>query len=77
VSRNTVKRPLVSEEGPEYRRPPVINPEIEPFKEYLYERLIVGKLRGSRVLNDLRSKGYRGSQSAFYRYTSHLARTVR
>ena len=77
VSRNTVKRALVSEEGPGYRRPPVINPEIEPFKEYLYERLIVGKLRGSRVLNDLRSKGYRGSQSAFYRYTSHLARTVR
>jgi len=77
VSRNTVKRALVSEEGPEYRRPPVINPEIEPFKEYLYERLIVGKLRVSRVLNDLRSKGYRGSQSAFYRYTSHLARTVR
>ena len=72
LSRNTVKRSLLSESEPNYKRISKINPEIEPFKDYIYERLIVKKLRGSRVLREITSKGYKGSKSAFYRYISKL-----
>lgn len=71
-SRNTVKRALTSETGPCYNRKSRINPEIEKFKDYIYEQLVVKKLRGSRVLNDISSKGYKGSKSAFYRYISKI-----
>jgi len=76
-SRNTVKKALASDSGPEYQRPQKINPDIEPFKDYIYEMLIIKKLRGSRVLNDIRSKGFQGSKSAFYRYTKTLTQTVK
>lgn len=77
VSRNTVKRALRSEKEPEYVRTETVNPEIEPFCEFIFEELFVRKLRGSRVLKDIQSKGYKGSQSAFYRYTSTLESPVK
>ena len=77
VSRNTVKRALAMKDEPHYQRKESPNPAIEPFKEYIYERLIVKQLRGSRVLKELRAKGYDGSQSAFYRYTATLEHTVK
>ena len=77
VSRNTVRRALRSDAVPEYSREPKINPEIEPFCDYIYERLLVKRLRGSRVLNEIRSKGYKGSQSAFYRHISKIKQPVR
>jgi transposase len=72
VSRNTVKRALTQDHEPTYVRPCVMNPELEPFTEYIFERLVVKELVGSRVLNEIRSKGYTGSKSAFYRYTATL-----
>jgi transposase len=77
VSRNTVKRALRSENEPEYVRAETVNPEIEPFREFIFEELFVKKLRGSRVLKDIQSKGYQGSKSAFYRYLSTLEAPVK
>ena len=68
LSRNTVKNALKSEDAPEYKRETYINPELEPFHDFIIETYFVKKLKGSRVLNELRSKGCNVSSSAFYRY---------
>lgn len=68
LSRNTVKNALKSENPPEYKREAYINPELEPFHDFIIEKYFVTKLKGSRVLNELRSKGCKVSGSAFYRY---------
>jgi len=72
ISRNTVKRALKSKDIPRYVRTKRINPEIEPFKEYIVQQISLKGLICSRVLNDIISKGYKGSKSAFYRYLSKL-----
>jgi len=68
ISRNTVKRALKSEDPPAYKRAEYINPELIPFQDYIKEKYFIKKLKGSRVLNDIRSKGCKVSGSAFYRY---------
>ncbi|MGP8330108.1 MAG: hypothetical protein ACT6FF_07305 [Methanosarcinaceae archaeon] len=68
LSRNTVKNALRSDDPPAYKRKTYTNPELKPFQEYIIEQYFVKKLKGSRVLNDLRSKGCKVSSSAFYRY---------
>ena len=77
VSRNTVKRALCAEKEPEYVRTQTVNPEIMPFREFIFEALIVKKLRGSRILKDMVSKGFEGSKSAFYRYLATLEMPVK
>lgn len=72
ISRNTVKAALANENPPEYKRTEKINPDIEPFKEFIVNKLSLGGLIASRVLCDIKSKGYKGSQSAFYRFVSSL-----
>jgi len=67
-SRNTVKAALKREQHNGYEREEKINPDIEPFKQFIRDSIINKKLRGSRVLADIKSKGYKGSQSALYRY---------
>jgi transposase len=76
INRNTVKNALSKEKPPEYVRQPKTNPDIAPFVEYISERLIVKRFRGSRVLNEIRSKGYKGSESAFYRHISKIEEPV-
>lgn len=68
LSRNTVRNALKSENPPEYKRETYKNPELEPFHDFIIEKYFVKKLKGSRVLNELRSKGCKVSDSAFYRY---------
>ncbi|MGP8319408.1 MAG: IS21 family transposase [Methanosarcinaceae archaeon] len=68
LSRNTVKNALRSNNPPAYKRKEYTNPELKPFQEYIIEQYFIKKLKGSRVLNDLRSKGCKVSSSAFYRY---------
>ena len=75
ISRNTVKKALKSENQPEYNRGKCINPELEPFQEFIREKYFVKKLKGSRVLSDLRSKGCQVSSSAFYRYIQQYKTT--
>ncbi len=72
LSRNTVKRALDEEKEPRYQREKKVNPELAPFEDYIHERLIIKRLQGSRVLEEIISKGYSGSKSAFYRHTSKL-----
>lgn len=75
ISRNTVKRALNTDAVPLYQRKEIENPDVLPFKEYIYEQLVVKHLKGSRVLNDICSKGYKGSKSSFYRYLIKINQT--
>ncbi len=72
ISRTTVIRALQSKEAPQYKRDPRVNPELKPFKEYIRIQYTVKHLKGSRILSDLRSKGCKVSDSAFYRYLNQL-----
>ena len=68
ISRNTVKSAIKSNEPPKYERKEKQNPDIIPFEIFINEGLFVRKLSKSRILEDIRSKGFKGSKSAFYRY---------
>jgi len=72
ISRNTVKNALNEVQAPKYEREKEINPDIEPYVDYIYERFINKHLLGSCVLDEIKSKGYKGSKSAYYRYISNL-----
>lgn len=72
LSRNTVKRALKSESGPIYLRKEKVNHDITPFESLINELYWRNKFKGSRILNEIRSKGFSGSQSAFYRYLSKI-----
>jgi transposase len=72
ISRNTVRSALRGEDGPRYKRTEKVNPDIAPFTGLIEGKIFVKKLRGSYVLEAIRSKGYKGSQSAFYRYLTKL-----
>jgi len=67
-SRNTVKAALKREQHHGYQRQERINPDIEPFEQFIRDGILNKRLRTSRVLADIKSKGYKGSQSALYRY---------
>lgn len=73
VSRNTVKKALESDNPPEYKqREEKTNPDLAPFKEYIKERLEKKRLKGSKVLEEIKSKGYKGSRRAFYRFAAKV-----
>ena len=72
VNKSTVKRALASDSYPKYERQAKTNCEFEPFKDFIYAELKVKKLQKSRVFCDIKSKGCKGSQSAFYRYVSKI-----
>ncbi len=60
-----MKKTLRSEYPPAFERKTYTNPEMNPFLDFIIEKYFVKKLKGSRVLNDLRSKGCKVSSSAF------------
>lgn len=66
ISHNTVKKALRSEDIPEYKRKEKLNPNLEPFKEIIFEMLNIKKFRGSRIYEEIKSKGYKGGKTAFY-----------
>ena len=68
ISRNTVKKALSSDEAPKYKRGTQINKQIEPFEGFIKESFLKTKLKASRILKDIQSKGYTGSQYALYAY---------
>ena len=72
ISRNTVKRALAMDQPPQYKRKTSPNPDVEPFKDYIIEKVINKNFIGSRILNEIISKGYKGSKSAFYRFLHSL-----
>jgi len=72
ISRNTVKAALASNNAPEYSRDERINPDISPFESVIKEMLWQKRYKGSRILNEIISKGFKGSKSAFYRYLNKI-----
>lgn len=66
VSHHTVKETLRSQSPPKYQRAGKVNPEIEPFREVIFEMANVKKFKGSRILEEITSKGFKGGKTAFY-----------
>ena len=61
-------RTLGRQSPPKYERSGKINPDIDPFKEVIFEMANVKKFKGSRILEEIRSKGYKAGKTAFYFY---------
>jgi transposase len=69
ISRNTVKKALKSDEAPQYNRSVTkVNDQVAPFEGFIKESFLKKNLKASRILKDMRSKGYQGSQYALYAY---------
>ena len=68
LSHHTVKTALEKESPPEYQMSSRQNPKLEPFKEIIFEMVNVKRFRGSRIYEEICSKGYTGSKTAFYDY---------
>lgn len=66
ISHNTVKAALERTEAPEYNRTIKKVSALEPFREIIFEMVNVKKYKGSRILNEITSKGYQGGKTAFY-----------
>jgi predicted transcriptional regulator len=78
ISRNTVKKALVSDEYlyiTEVRRK--INEHIEPFINFIKESFLKKNLKASRILKDIKSKGYSGSQYALYAYIRDILKPIK
>jgi transposase len=72
ISHHTVQRALVRTDPPVYKRKVRSNSELEPFREIIAEMTNAKHFRGSRILEELRSKGYTGGKTAFYRMLSDV-----
>lgn len=72
ISRNTVKKALQSDQAPQYRRTEKVNEAIRPFEEFIETSYLNKNLKVSRILKDIESKGYKGSQDALYRYINKV-----
>jgi len=70
ISRNTVKAALKRKQHNGYERKEEINPDIQPFEGFIQDSFINKRLRVSRIYEDLKSKGYKGSKSALYRHAN-------
>jgi transposase len=75
ISHNTVKSALGKDENPKYSRGGSSQLELEAFHEILIEMLTVKKFKGSRIFNELKSKGYKGGRTVFYTYLSKIKPT--
>src|SRR5207245_2269956 len=63
VSRNTVRRYLRDEAAARYKPRPPRPTKLDPFKDYISERLVAAapeRLPGSVLLSELRERGYEG-----------------
>ncbi|MDR7419152.1 MAG: IS21 family transposase [Armatimonadota bacterium] len=75
LSRKTVRRALRSTEPPRYQRRPLENPQLAPFVDLI--RQLAGEgLIGSRILAEIRARGYQGSPPAFYRLLARVRPTA-
>ncbi len=75
ISRNTVKAALKRKQHTGYERREEINPDLKPFEEFIQDSFANKRLRISRIYEDLKSKGYKGSKSALYRYANKHLKT--
>ncbi len=72
LSRKTVRRALRSPEPPHYQRKPTENAQLAPFLPLIQQLTTEEHLIGSRILNEIRARGYAGSPAAFYRAWARL-----
>jgi transposase len=73
VSRKAVRHALRRDDVPKYERPPRPNPKLVPFEAQIRTWYFGEKLIGSRIVRELRARGYSGSSSAVYRFLKNLA----
>jgi len=72
VSHHTVKSALARDEPPAYGRQPMAKALLDPFREVIFEMANIKHYRGSRILEEIRSKGYSGGKTALYGLLSAL-----
>jgi transposase len=72
LDHHTVKAALEKESPPEYEMSSRVNPRLEPFKETIFEMVNVKRFRGSRIYDEICSKGYTGGKTAFYEYIKRI-----
>jgi len=75
MSRNTVRKYLLSDEPPEFHAPVNPSPALAPFEDEIRAGLTKG-FNGSRILKGLHKLGYHGPQATFYRALARLAQTT-
>jgi transposase len=75
LSRKAVRRALRSPAPPHYRRKPPENAQLVPFLPLIQAMTVDQHLIGSRILNEIRARGYEGSSAAFYRTWARLRPT--
>mgnify|MGYP005989262331 FL=1 len=77
ISRNTVKKALKSDDAPLYNRgEKKINEHIVPYIDFIKESFLKKNLKASRILKDIKSKGYVGSQYALYAYIREFLKPI-
>lgn len=78
ISRNTVKKALSSDDMPTYKsRKVAINEYVLPFEDFIKQSFLKKKLKASRILKDIKSKGYKGSQYALYAYIRNELKPIK
>jgi transposase len=77
VARNTVKHALRSEGPPKYQRQPRPNPKLEPLREEICKMVTNDHLIGSRILKEVRKRGYDGSQAALMTTSTRYGKRTR
>jgi transposase len=73
VSRKAVRQALRRDGPPKYERPPKPNLRLAPFEAQIRTWYFGEKLIGSRIVRELRARGYDGSSSALYRLLKRLS----
>ena len=78
ISRNTVRKALSSDEAPVYNRGErKINEHVVPFAPFIKESFLKKNLKASRILKDIKSRGYSGSQYALYAYIREFLKPIK
>lgn len=76
ISHNTVKHALGRDSPPEYNRQQRCSKKIVPFEEIIFSMVNVKKYKGSRVYEEIKSKGYTGSRTTFYEHYARIKQKV-
>lgn len=72
IARKTVRHALRTEGSPKYERAKRPNPELDPFCPTIRELYFQKHLIGSRILREVRAKGYTGGSTPLYAYLRTL-----
>ncbi|WP_059175585.1 IS21 family transposase [Thermodesulfovibrio aggregans] len=77
VSRNTVKKALKADFYPQYERKTKASDEISVFHDFIKDSYLLKKQRVSVIIENLKSKGFKGSKSTVYRYVKENFSSIR